>query len=174
MFTLIDYTVWLNSSSSFTFSFRLFLTCGSSLMCFGCCCLHHKFSDCFTILTFSPSSFCETSPFLLKLVSGLLWPLLTSENTMMLFFILTSVLRFDIRSYLCPIILRPLRVRLYAFHSCSLCIYIDSALCSIGLLFVVQHHPHFLALYAVSVRRLECLPPASFRFHFTVDTLAIG
>ena len=30
------------------------------------------------------------------------------------------------------------------------------------------------ALYAVSVRRTEGLPPASFRFHLTMDTLAFG
>jgi len=30
------------------------------------------------------------------------------------------------------------------------------------------------ALYAISVRQREILPPASFRFHFTVDTLALG
>ena len=30
------------------------------------------------------------------------------------------------------------------------------------------------ALYAVSVRQAGILPPASFRFHFTMDTLAFG
>ena len=45
---------------------------------------------------------------------------------------------------------------------------------SIGLLFLLQHHPHQPALYAISVRRFNRLPPASFRFHFTVDTLALG
>jgi hypothetical protein len=30
------------------------------------------------------------------------------------------------------------------------------------------------ALYAVSVRRLGTLPPASFRFHLAMDTLAFG
>ena len=33
---------------------------------------------------------------------------------------------------------------------------------SIRLLFLMQHHPHNHALYEVSVRRLEYLPPASF------------
>ncbi|EDV00136.1 hypothetical protein BACCOP_00003 [Phocaeicola coprocola DSM 17136] len=32
----------------------------------------------------------------------------------------------------------------------------------------------FYALYEVSVRQTRCLPPASFRFHLTMDTLAIG
>ena len=31
-----------------------------------------------------------------------------------------------------------------------------------------------LALYQVSVRQARCLPPASFRFHLTMDTLALG
>ena len=31
-----------------------------------------------------------------------------------------------------------------------------------------------LALYAVSVRQARLLPPASFRFHLTMDTLALG
>jgi hypothetical protein len=30
------------------------------------------------------------------------------------------------------------------------------------------------ALYVVSVRQAEGLPPASFRFHLTMDTLAFG
>ena len=34
-------------------------------------------------------------------------------------------------------------------------------------------HPN-PALYEVSVRQCKCLPPASFRFHLTVDTLAIS
>jgi hypothetical protein len=45
---------------------------------------------------------------------------------------------------------------------------------SIGLLFLMQHHPHNHASYKVSVRRLEYLPTASFRFYLTVNTLALG
>jgi len=30
------------------------------------------------------------------------------------------------------------------------------------------------AFYAISVRRFGTLPPASFRFHLTMDTLALG
>jgi hypothetical protein len=41
-------------------------------------------------------------------------------------------------------------------------------------LFLRQHHPYISALYTVSVRKLECLPPASFRFVVTHDTLALG
>jgi len=35
-------------------------------------------------------------------------------------------------------------------------------------------YPERQALYPVSVRHIEYLPPASFRFHLTVDTLAFG
>jgi hypothetical protein len=45
---------------------------------------------------------------------------------------------------------------------------------SIGLLLLLQHHPCNPALYAVSVRRPERLPPASFRFAIAHDTLALG
>jgi hypothetical protein len=43
---------------------------------------------------------------------------------------------------------------------------------SVGLLLVMQHRPAVPASYAVSVRKAENLPQASFRFHLTVDTLA--
>ena len=45
---------------------------------------------------------------------------------------------------------------------------------SIGLLFLMQHYPYNPAFYAVSVRGLERLPPASFRFVVAHDTLALG
>ena len=35
-------------------------------------------------------------------------------------------------------------------------------------------YPQLYALYEVSVRQTKCLPPASFRFHLTMDTIAIG
>lgn len=38
----------------------------------------------------------------------------------------------------------------------------------------MQAHPSYHALYVISVRQTEGLPPASFRFHLAVDTLAIG
>ena len=162
----------------FYFQLPAYPRAGSSLKRFGCCCLYLKLPDFFTILTFRPSSFCETSSFALtvglRLVPGLIWHLLTSKGYHDVIPCSNICFHFDIRSYLCRIILRSLRVRLTAFHSCSLCIYPGSVLCSIRLLFVMQHHPHYPALYAVSVRRLECLPPASFRFHFAVDTLALG
>ena len=45
---------------------------------------------------------------------------------------------------------------------------------SIGLQFVWQPYPLKTALYAVSVRQTRGLPPTSFRFHLTVDTLVLG
>ena len=44
----------------------------------------------------------------------------------------------------------------------------------IGLCFVLQTYPHTLALYLISVRQVRLLPPASFRFHIAMDTLAFG
>jgi len=38
---------------------------------------------------------------------------------------------------------------------------------------VLQPRPLCPALYAISVRRLGTLPAASFRFHLTMDTLAV-
>ena len=42
----------------------------------------------------------------------------------------------------------------------------------IGLLLLVQHYPCLPAFYQVLVHRANRLPPASFRFHLTMDTLA--
>ncbi len=42
-----------------------------------------------------------------------------------------------------------------------------------GLRLVLQPRPLCPALYAISVRRLGTLPAASFRFHLSVDTLAV-
>ena len=44
----------------------------------------------------------------------------------------------------------------------------------IGLMLSRQHYPHLSALYQVLVHRANCLPPASFRFRLTADTLAFG
>jgi len=45
---------------------------------------------------------------------------------------------------------------------------------SLGLRFVLQPYPAYVRLYVVSIRQTGSLPPASFRFHLTVDTLALG
>ena len=44
----------------------------------------------------------------------------------------------------------------------------------IGLLLPLQHCPCLSALYQVLVHRANLLPPASFRFRLTADTLAFG
>lgn len=112
----------------FYFQLPAYPRTGSSLKRFGCCCLYLKLPDYFTILTFSPSSFCETSSFALtvglRLVPGLIWHLLTSKGYHDVIPCSNICFHFDIRSYLCRIILRSLRVRLTAFHSCSLYIYL--------------------------------------------------
>jgi hypothetical protein len=42
-----------------------------------------------------------------------------------------------------------------------------------GLHLLLQTYPYFRALYVISVRRTKSLPTASFRFHLTIDTLAV-
>ena len=42
-----------------------------------------------------------------------------------------------------------------------------------GLYLRLQTYPYFRALYVISVRRTKSLPTASFRFHLTMDTLAV-
>lgn len=42
-----------------------------------------------------------------------------------------------------------------------------------GLHLFWQTYPYFRALYVISVRRTKSLPTASFRFHLTMDTLAV-
>ena len=44
---------------------------------------------------------------------------------------------------------------------------------TLGLHLLLQTYPYFRALYVISVRRTKGLPTASFRFHLTVDTLAV-
>ena len=45
---------------------------------------------------------------------------------------------------------------------------------SFGLWFDWQPYPVYSALYVVSVRQTRDLPPTSFRFHLTVDTLVLS
>ena len=42
-----------------------------------------------------------------------------------------------------------------------------------GLYLLLQTYPYFRASYVISVRRTKSLPTASFRFHLTMDTLAV-
>jgi len=44
---------------------------------------------------------------------------------------------------------------------------------SIGFCFDKQTHPDCMALYVVRVPQVGALPTASFRFHLTMDTLAV-
>ena len=44
---------------------------------------------------------------------------------------------------------------------------------TLGLHLHLQTYPYFRALYVISVRRTKSLPTASFRFHLTMDTLAV-
>ena len=101
---------------------------GSALMRFGCCCLRHKCPDRSAILTFSPSSFCESST-----LSVVYWSVARCRITMTSadFWRYRDVIGcsnicfcFGILAYRCQIIFRSLRVSISAFHSCSLCIYV--------------------------------------------------
>ena len=124
MFSLV---VWLGSTPpAFYFRVPPYPHTGSSLMCFGCCRFYHKLPDCFVILTFSPSSFCETSalPFC--------WDAARCRLTMTsadfcrygdVILCSNTPFRVDILACLCRIIRRSLGVSISAFHSCSLCIY---------------------------------------------------
>ena len=46
-------------------------------------------------------------------------------------------------------------------------------LATLGLHLHLQTYPYSQALYVISIRRTESLPTASFRFHLTMDTLAV-
>ena len=46
-------------------------------------------------------------------------------------------------------------------------------LATLGLHLHLQTYPYFRALYVISVRRTKSLLTASFRFHLTMDTLAV-
>ena len=111
-------------------------------------------------------------PFLgLWLVAGLLRPLLTTDSTTLhrcnglllwhSLIPLPACYQFSQGKFIRFLFMQPLHLRLCVLYS-------------IGLLFLLQHHPHIPALYEVSVRRLEYLPPASFRFVVAHDTLALG
>ena len=158
--------------SCFTFSFRLILA-WVALWCVSVVAastINLLISP--TFLTFSPSSFCETSPIYRNSFPAyydLCWllmipPVILCSNTRF---------RFGTRSYLHRIIIRSLRVSIGAFSPCRLYIYV-SLFCAVSgfCLFcsITLNDPPDI----VSVRRRRLLPPASFRFHLAVDTLAIG
>ena len=67
---------------------------------------------------------------------------------------------------------RPPRLRCGLFPS----IYLPHLLvlpATFGLQRFLPSYPYFPALYVVSVRQVRGLPTASFRFHLTVNTLAV-
>ena len=106
-------------------------------------------------------------PFLRRLspTSQVLWPRLTSAGSAMpsdMGYILRCVPRF------------PPRIRCNRLHSMQPPHLRDISPGSMGLRLVRQPRPFCPALYAIPVRRLGNLPPASFRFHLTVDTLAFS
>jgi hypothetical protein len=69
---------------------------------------------------------------------------------------------------------RPPRVSYNAFISYICQIYKNKFRVVLGLRFELQTCPLVPASYLVSVRQTEILPPASFRFYLTADTLAFG
>ncbi len=68
---------------------------------------------------------------------------------------------------------RPPGVSQSAFHSMRR-IYPSSFRMTMGIPGSLPGYPERQALYPISVRHIKCLPPASFRFHLTMDTLAFS
>ena len=109
-------------------------------------------------LPFSSNLFCYMQVLLLSNVQVLLWVLLTSHSSLLLRLMRPPV--------------RPPRLRCGLFPS----IYLPHLLvlpATFGLRCFLPSYPYFPALYVVSVRQVRGLPTASFRFHLTVNTLAV-
>ena len=90
--------------------------------------------------------------------SSLLWALLTSHSSLLLRLMVPPV--------------RPPRLRCTLFSL----IYLPHLLvlpATFGLHRLRPTYPNFPALYMVPVRQAKGLPTASFRFHLTMDTLAV-
>ena len=90
--------------------------------------------------------------------SSLLWALLTSHSSLLLRLMRPPV--------------RPPRLRCALFSL----IYLPHLLvlpATFGLHRFMPTYPYFPALYVVPVRQAKGLPTASFRFHLTMDTLAV-
>ncbi len=90
--------------------------------------------------------------------SSLLWLLLTSHSSLLLRLMIPPVRPPRLRCTLFPLIYPPHLLVLPA---------------TFGLHLFLQTYPYFRALYVISVRRTKGLPTASFRFHLTMDTLAV-
>ena len=93
-----------------------------------------------------------------RLASRTLWVLLTSHSSLLLRLMRPSVRPPRLRCWLFPLIYSP---------------HLLVLLTTFGLHLFLQTYPYFPALYAVPVRRTKGLPTASFRFHLTMDTLAV-
>ena len=72
-----------------------------------------------------------------------------------------------------PMSVRPPQIRAKLSILCLLHLHHPFRI-AIGLQFVLKPYPQVHALYEDSVRQTRYLPPASFRFHLTIDTLALG
>ena len=90
--------------------------------------------------------------------SSLLWPLLTSHSSLLLRLMKPPVRPPRLRCELFPLIHLPHLLVLPA---------------TFGLHRFMPTYPYFPALYVVPVRQAKGLPAASFRFHLTMDTLAV-
>ena len=90
--------------------------------------------------------------------SSLLWALLTSHSSLLLRLMRPPVRPPRLRCSLFPLIHLPHLLVLPA---------------TFGLHRFVPTYPYFPALYVVPVRQVKGLPTASFRFHLTMDTLAV-
>ena len=90
--------------------------------------------------------------------SSLLWLLLTSHSSLLLRLMRPPVRPPRLRCTLFPLIYLPHLLVLPA---------------TFGLHRLLPTYPYFPALYVVPVRQVKGLPTASFRFHLTMDTLAV-
>ena len=92
------------------------------------------------------------------MTSSLLWALLTSHSSLLLRLMRPPVRSPRLRRALFPLIYLPHLLVLPA---------------TFGLHRFQPTYPYFPALYVVPVRQAKGLPTASFRFHLTMDTLAV-
>ena len=90
--------------------------------------------------------------------SSLLWALLTSHSSLLLRLMRPSVRPPRLRCTLFPLIYLP---------------HLPVLPATFGLRRFWPTYPHFPALYVIPVRQAKGLPTASFRFHLTMDTLAV-
>ena len=95
---------------------------------------------------------------LITRISSLLWLLLTSHSSLLLWLMEPPVRPPQLRCELFLLICLPHLLVLPA---------------TFGLHLPMQTYPYFQASYAISVRQTKDLPTASFRFRLTANTLAV-